>query len=559
MPSSAVKTTVGTHFEALYEAPWGGVASDKYLTDIAPNQFAVADGLAIRDGKLCSEYWNYNSSLFNASFPVTGALIQAFLYVGGYLAALDQFGNAYLYSVIGNQFNLDQTIPGFSGGTTLTVDCLQVIADVAYIFSYTNGTQYVYTPGVSYIEPVTAGSEYAAGKYCMVLDGYLLTANSNQPTDTPAIKPNRVNWSAPYQFTVFDPSVSRNAGYNVLADVEDQITGMFPLGNVGYVIRTNGITQLTPTGVAIQPFDFPTLIGGAFGIGCSFPQTLSTYGFIAAFGDSSDFYFFTGSAPEPICGAAKTAIYNDINALFQSGNLGNTAVSGCFWNMAFNQVTPELCYTICITQYTGNLEALQITDINLVFWTYNVKMKTWMRNTFALGAYLHANYTIPGYLPHSTNGKLVNVKFPPPTNFVNRFSKATYPMYVYSGSWVGGGSTAYINIAINVFQNLYGIALADMTVTPGFQLYFKQEEVKIYRQPTVVFLVIRASGYGTITVQVGNTTWTPITLNSNNMVTYTSSGIQTAECPQIILTSTNFYGTINKVMMSGSYGDGELG
>lgn len=572
MGQSGIKSTTNNHFEAIYEAPWGGVASDNYATDIAPGDFVQCDGFTIRSGKLCSAFITHNITdrgganqlTIDWTLSAAGAYIVhlgnvnvpslGFYYKTIY--ALDQLGNSYLFSVIpgiaGNWgFTLDQT----TGVGALNFSCAQIINGAVYIFDFLAGRSYIYTPGLSYV----LNNSYVGGKYCTVLDGYLLTANTNQPTDAPPIKRGRVNWSAPYAFGVWDPAIDRRAGYNVLADVQDEITGIFSLANVGFVLRTSGLTQLTPIGIAIQPFDFPTLATGNFGIGCTYPDTVDTFANYAAWGDGDNFYLFSGGAPQAICGKAQEAIYKDLwNPLTVDPNTGfNSNVSGRFINGSGNLKTPALRYVIAITD-SASLNS-PVYAINVIFWIYDISKKTWTRILFDMKKYLNTTYGATQVNQLFYSG-LSSINLTPFTG-----TGLNYCIYTYSCQLVEAGvTTTNVNAVVNINEIVLGEYVLSEFLNNTGTLVFKQEEVKIRRQPTISLVTIRAAGYGTIQVTVGNASFTSIVLTTdpNNpapMQTFISSGIFTGEVPQLQLTTSGASLTINKVMMSGTYADGDLG
>ena len=113
------------------------------------------------------------------------------------------------------------------------------------------------------------------------------------------------------------------------------------------------LTQLTPNGVGIQPFDTTSLWADTIGIGCTWPQTVAQYGYVTVWGNDNNIYAFTGgSAPQEITGTAKRAIYTDINA-YQNNASVSTFVSGSICNRADNNTTPDLYYILCVMQYNS--------------------------------------------------------------------------------------------------------------------------------------------------------------------------------------------------------------
>lgn len=550
MPSRVDKGS-SNHLEFIYEAPFNGVASDNDPTIIDRSQFVQCQGLNIKDGRLITSSFNDMVGL-NVALP-GGAVPYFTLSCAGYFIIIDADGNAYIYNPTANSIALDKSCP--IGATTPS--CFRVINGAVYVFFFSTGNQAVYTPTVSYV----AGEVYVGGLYTTVIDGYLLTAASNQPTDSPAVKLARVSWSSPYAFTTFDPTIDRGAGFNVLADAQDSVTGLLAQGNVGYAFRTQGITQLTPTGVAIQPFDFTTLNGEDFGIGLTYPDTLSAYGNMAAFANNTGIYLFSSGSIQDISGSAKSAILQDMNL---SSLARFTFISGCVYGSSLNSNKPDLNYAIAIGQGSA-AQGSGTGDFTLVIWTYNLKLKTWTRKFVELGIYIQNKYGTGASRFASFQGcKIMR-------NYNIAQSSGSFVPQPGSGQVLGNNTVPYIifnwQFATPALPQgeMFSLYEADTTFTPStlipytFTLQCKQEEVRLDRKPTVHRLIVRAVGVGVINVQVGPKTWTTITVNDAvNVKSYSSSGVLTAEDPQILLTSTNFIGSIIKFGLFGTYADGDI-
>jgi hypothetical protein len=554
-----------SHFEAKYEHPWGGVASDAAPMDIAPSQFIQADGVIIKNGVLNAACLDNVIGGFHPN-----VLLALIFNINDSIYFLDFSGNIY-GPIAGNQNNLapDTTVVIASNVDCINASCVQVINSIAYIFNR-GGT----IPGVYVFDPsipsLVLGSDYVAGLYCCTVDQYLITANSVQPTDAPALKTGRVSWSGPDEYITWDPSIDRTAGYNVLTDVSDYISAVFAMGNIAYVLRSQGLTQMTPTGVGIAPFDFTSLWASDHGVGCTFPETFAQYGYIAIWMNDSDIFVFSGSgAPQGITGAAKDDIYSDIIADDQQSFGTNVVVfvGGCIHNNTITissqtiynayTVTPNLEYSLFIVTLNYLGTAPYTTSYTIVNWIYSFKDKTWTRivKTISITGYNASTY-LTGKLVTSVYGKFlftpVNSSFPlavsrlVPLLFLK--DSQTNPSYLLSR-----------------YQSDLKYSANTPTVPPAINLVFKQEEIRLTRQPQVRGVAIKAKGVGTLTITVSgqvqgvnsSATFTPIVLNSTTAITALSSGIYTGEDPQLSISSTSFDGVIIKASMFGTYADGE--
>lgn len=548
--ASGLKTTTGNHFEATYEQPWGGVASNADPEDIQPNQFVQCTGLNIKDGILAA--YAFDDFITNFSGLAMGAEIWFLFSINLNVYALDDLGNTYTY--VGGTFILDQSQPAAANAS-----CIQIIQGVVYVFVFSTGTLCVYTPGASFV----VGSTYVAGLYCTVLDQYLITADTNQPSDSPAIKANRVNWSSPDGFTTWDPSVDRSSGFNTLADVQDYISGVFTMGNVGFVLRSQGLTQMTPTGIGIQPFDFTPLWTSSYGIGCTYPLTFAQYGYVAIWVNDNNIYAFnSGSAPQEITGAAKTAIYADILATQRTHAASNTKtyLAGAISNQSVTKgsishpviPSPDLEYTLAIVNVSNSSI---FSSLTVIFWTYKISTQQWTRtvktvDTGGGNAFSLINIFFSGV--YSTIGT---------TTSVDQTFLTLNPVLCIGYTKSTGGSPVTTTAVISKYQAGPGFGIGSPNPSP-FTISFKQEDIKVGRQPQVRGVVIKAIGdptrTSTLVVTVGNVTFTPVIVTGATKITYKSSGVFTGEDPQLTITSTDFSGVIVKAVMFGTYADGEL-
>lgn len=128
--------------------------------------------------------------------------------------------------------------------------------------------------------------------------------------------PYQFAWSAPQgQYGQFNPLVNglqTGAGYNNLPDVEDTITGYFNVGPTGYIIRTQGITEVSPLNSGLAPFDFNHMWASHKGIGTIYPQTVAQYGSKGVFLSDVGIFTFGYEGINTIDLKAKSAIYGEL-------------------------------------------------------------------------------------------------------------------------------------------------------------------------------------------------------------------------------------------------------
>lgn len=186
--------------------------------------------------------------------------------------------------------------------------------------------------GVSGLPP--ANTTLIGGLFLGELDSHLIVGFTSEIIVTGgalgpiANFPQRIRWSNtgfnPFdangnfganlgtQGATFDPLVFVNAGFNDFLDVPDQLTGFLFIGRVGYLLRQNGITEVSPTGNGSAPFDFNHMWASEQGIGNVYPSSVAQYGSIGIFVATDNVYQIMGNQVSAIGGGARDAIFADI-------------------------------------------------------------------------------------------------------------------------------------------------------------------------------------------------------------------------------------------------------
>ena len=493
------------------------------------------------------------------------AFVALIFNVGNYLCCVDQLGFSYIA-----EQNTDGTVSWYVDQTATNAPtqnfgvptAVKVIDGIAYISVYSTNTLYAYTPGVSYI----IATQYAAGKYIEIFDEYLLQLNTNSANkDTSdGEQPTRINWSSPDEFSVWDPAVNRTAGYQSLTSAAYEITGFVAMDNVGYIFRRNGVTQITATGVAIQPFNFTTYWNSVVGQGLIFPSTLKQFGRIVFLTTDTAVYVFAAGQFSPISTHATAAIYKTLEGQSTINANTNLNIAAGLTIYPLNDNIPILYYLL-INTYSN-------VDPNIVFWFYNTVDKCWTALSknllqilsdylgitvtsviinFIRTSDIFLNYAVSAYysnIPnYAINAILINVTY------------TTSPI----GESAGSSATRSF-----VLYDIVNTPTSTSNFTPALSgnlnLVFRAEEIKLgfTRKCTIRRAVIKAYGTGTLAVNITDlagivTSLGTIVLDgTNNQRTYyTPYGMATVEAPQLSITSTNFNGAIVKVMLAGTYAD----
>jgi len=569
MPSGLRKTT-GNHFEIYYEQPWGGVASDKDAVDIAENQLVTQQNVVAVDGALC-QVALINAALTNPAWSAdaTNSYPVLIFELGGDAYAVDQFGQMYIMRA-GNAGYL-QWFP-FTSGLPSHIKCkapdypwtnpptaVRVVNGIAYIANF--GNQSIYTFNGFY-NGFALGQYYVGGLIMGVLDDYLLQMNTNQ-TSGGGLQPNGVSWSGPGKFTTWNPALDRTSGYNQLAALEDQITGFLSLASVGIIISQKGLTEMSPTGIGIGPFNFTTLWISDVGQGGTYPATIVQYGQVGyLLTDSGAYSVSTNGGFQDIAGSAKKAIlesYQSPNSSYvHNVPISLPGIAGTillyFWNSSYT--TPFYM----LVGVPGTSTATQPTP-PLILWFYDLKTNIWQQAKFNIDTLCAAQNDGGPF----TDGRVISVST---TSLYNGIPVQTIFAQPLTIIWVvvQYGATYY---TIIVYPSLYNKYTADFAtnVAGNLNLTFRAEEMKLghTRKPTIRRAVVKAYGTGVLTLTItdvsGNTTSLgTITLDgtTNARTYYSPFGVSTVEAPQLSITSTNFKGTIIKAMLAGTFADGEI-
>lgn len=212
---------------------------------------------------------------------------------------------------------------------------------------------------------VTVAATVIGAKYIGSLGQHMILANTTGITNTDG--KFTIRWSAVGLPTVFDPAVNVNAGFNILIDFADEISGMMFLGRVAYIFHRTGITEMAPTGVGTLPFDFNHIWNAQDGTGSIYPYTIAQYGQFGAFVSTENVYMVQNYQFQPIGGLSRDAIFNDINSSLQQ--IGS--------NQLIGTIAPAYKDNYVYTVY--QLYIPLSSSGPTVMWQYSVELGYWER------------------------------------------------------------------------------------------------------------------------------------------------------------------------------------
>jgi hypothetical protein len=551
MPSGLRKTS-GNHFEIYYEQPWGGVASNANPVDIQPNQFVTCQGVVALEGELCSvSVYPTTDALAFYPYVANAAIILMWTMLGK-MYALDQFGNIYTN---GAAFGFLVYVCTASDGPWTGISpfapsaAVKVINGTAYITVMPRNSIYSYNGTTTF----TLGSNYVGGLVLGILDDYLLMLNCNQASG--GISSSMISWSGPGEFTTWNPSSNQLAGYNELATVDDQLTGFLSFSSVGIAISAKSLTEITPTGVGIGPFNFTSLWTAIVGQGSIYPLTITQYGQNGFLLTDAGAYSISASAGfSDISGAAKSSIL----ASFQNPSLiesstTTVAVSGNVVLNMYNSAYPNPYYILIAPSAQSN--GL------FVVWLCDIATQTWYTTTFDPGLLcnLRNGTTIPPQYYSSLNLTPAYVLTVQPIVPLGATFGSSYPSFTvvyFNLEYDGNIYSTVAPLSVYSSQNFNEIAQG---IVPT-NIVFRAEEIKLGRKPTIRRVIVKAYGTGVLTLTVSGKSFGTITLDGTTTPQsyITATGIYTGEDPQLSITSTTFVGSIIKVMLAGTYADGDI-
>lgn len=177
-----------------------------------------------------------------------------------------------------------------------------------------NGKPAIANSGLVSAAMVDATNGITAGSLFLIeLNSQLVMLNTIEGTAKGRQQfPQRVRWCPSGLPLIWDTNVNIGAGFTDELDVPDAITGAFTVGTTGFILRTNGITEITSSGSVIAPFNFNHLWASEKGIGNVLPFGYSSFGPIGIFISVDDIYTVSLGGFKRSGGVARDAIYSDI-------------------------------------------------------------------------------------------------------------------------------------------------------------------------------------------------------------------------------------------------------
>jgi len=551
--ASGIKNTTGNRFKITFEAPWGGVASNKNPLDIQDNQFVTCDGLVDIDGVLAFVQSIAATKYFRFIPATTGAVPYLIFVLNEITYAVDQLGNLYIQDSAGGPpatYAFRFRAAASDGPWNDIPNAAQVINGLIYISVYTRNSIYVFDPVAN---TLTLASNYTGGMILGVLDDYLLQMNTNSAVD--GQQPTRVNWSGPGEFSTWDPSVNRAAGFNTLINIDDSITGFISLASVGIIIGQKGLVQASPTGIGIEPFAFNTLWTSDVGQGVLYPFTVSQYGQNTYAGTNSGIFKISTSGYQDVSGAARKAILAPLQVNVSNPNPNSaltTVFAGSIFLFAFNATYPTPYYVFA--GVTPSI--LGVSRSTLVIWFLNLETGAWFQQTLDVDTVLNAYTGGTDTFSIVRQLRMVNVTPAAPSGEDNKLP--TVLIYAAVDTTTGSGVvTKEFILSTYVYSDINN-GLSEYTAGP-INVVTRAYELEPWSEPTIRRIIVKAFGSGTLALSINGVSFGNIVLDGTTTTKryISTGGVYTGLSPQLTVTSSNFQGCIVKIIMYGTLADGE--
>lgn len=176
--------------------------------------------------------------------------------------------------------------------------------------------------------------------------------------------PRRLRWSDSGNYDQWnDEDTNSTAGVDDVDDTPDALAGLSTLGTNSYAYRTNGISVMTPTGVAIEPFYIRNFSTSPKGEGLAYPYSLTTHNNLDRFIGNYDVWMFDGTSFTPLMdGKCNGKFFSDLQSAVGVVRGMITTV----WDNGF----PFLAYVITIPGTN-------------IAWVLNITENSWNRVAWA--------------------------------------------------------------------------------------------------------------------------------------------------------------------------------
>lgn len=361
-------------------------------------------------------------------------------------------------------------------------------------------------PTVPPVPSLIQATNYVAGAHIIELGGRLVVGQCKFPTGggTGTQVLPTVAWSGNGAYIGAgsnDPWNPANAstlagnvgGFNLLADVPDQITGMSAIGRSGIIGRTNGYSQIDPGPSGTQPFDFYHLWSSDTGVG-ALPNTMAQWGQqIIALANDNVYSLSISGGLQPVGDKIIARILADAKAAgyFPSPANGSTeGFVGYWYHSSIVEIAGQLHYLLAFscpvrTGSTNTQPLCFVYDLNVKEGSWHV----WDMSNY----YINSGTNIPPIALFTCAITSVRPVVSVPLN-PGPVSNQITPLFLLAGTQPQNGSTAPpmlqfvpydYDYAQNITQNSFSGTLYPPFALPASKFLFRGETVSLGHKITV--------------------------------------------------------------------------
>lgn len=325
------------------ESPIAGIDASKVTPIfINPSALAGASGLIAQDGYLSSAFLNPINSiaygnLINAGQPYVVGDVQLSSTTESEPFTITKYSYGFIAISTSTQLIVYEFANGFVAPSTNNISIsanqastltFYIVQGIVYITGLGFGAIYAYTPIVGGGSTLTQLTNYVGGAYLGELNGRLIVLCADQiVSGVYTYQPGYIYWSAAIgAYGTWNPLVGglvTGAGFSQLPDVADEIAGFFAVGPTGYIIRKQGISEMTPLNSGIEPFDFNHMWASRKGIGSTYINTIAQYGSLGGFLSDTGLYTMGFGGINTIQGSFWGAIVEQLTKFLPAYSYGS--------------------------------------------------------------------------------------------------------------------------------------------------------------------------------------------------------------------------------------------